>query len=426
MLLGHARGKVGSLVFSRSNGQQVTRARAEVVKNPRTRTQLIQRIILNTVSQAYSKMNAIVDHSFEGIAPGQASMAYFNRKGLQNLRSKISAAIADNQDYDSIVAFAPLKSNYFCPNDFEIAKGTLPEIKNITTAGSTNAAIALPGNTYQDIIDQYGLQRGDQLTFITIQGTLNSGVDFHFARVILDPINDDMTPAPLSTAFVSGNAVVKPNGRNEGEFAALAFDTDKLNYKFSQKPMCAAAVIVSRKGSDGSWKRSNATLYTYGDNIIGFFPSLQEALDAAESDSLDALNARYLNNSGTGRVNGQTYTPPVPVTISGVTINGTTLNQGATLAMGYNAQSEIAATIVATLTNTDENYKVRVYDIQNQTVVQDAAVSASPLTVAATVERDFTYGVYLVNSAGQQTLWGQFWWTSENNNPPSGGDGEGE
>ena len=66
MLLGHARGKVGSLVFSRANGKQIVRSRAEVVKNPRTEQQMVQRIMLNTIAQAYSQMKAITDHSFQG------------------------------------------------------------------------------------------------------------------------------------------------------------------------------------------------------------------------------------------------------------------------------------------------------------------------------------------------------------------------
>ena len=36
MLLGFSRGSVGDLTFYRRNSQQVTRARARVVKNPKT------------------------------------------------------------------------------------------------------------------------------------------------------------------------------------------------------------------------------------------------------------------------------------------------------------------------------------------------------------------------------------------------------
>ncbi len=327
MLLGHARGKVGSLVFSRSNGQQVVRARAEVVKNPQTETQMIQRIILNTISQAYSRMSEIVDHSFEGVAPGLASMAYFNSKNMDALRNKIKIALADGQSYDDIVAFSPLNSATFCPNGFLISKGTLPEIVAENMGGYRASLPGVAGNTYADVIAAYGLERGDQLTFVTINGSYANGTSFHFARVILDPINADMSEADLSVPFISEGAINLPNGRNEGEFNSLEFDTDKVVFSLSQRNIVGCAVIVSRKNADGTWKRSRAYINAYDDNIIGFYPSLQECLDALVDNGLDALNARYLNNAGTGRLQNQIPTIPT-TTIESATYGSTNLVAG--------------------------------------------------------------------------------------------------
>lgn len=327
MLLGHARGKVGSLVFSRSNGQQVVRARAEVVKNPQTETQMIQRIILNTISQAYSRMSEIVDHSFEGVAPGLASMAYFNSKNMDALRNKIKIALADGQSYDDIVAFSPLNSATFCPNGFLIAKGTLPEIVAENVGGYRAALPGVAANTYQSIVDAYGLERGDQLTFVTINGSYANGTSFHFARVILDPLNADLTQADMSVPFVSNGAINLPNGRNEGEFNSLEFDTNKVVFSLSQRNIVGCAVIVSRKNADGTWKRSRAYINAYDDNIVGFYPSLQECLDALVDNGLDALNARYLNNSGTGRLQNQ-IPPTVTTTIESGTYGNTALVAG--------------------------------------------------------------------------------------------------
>ena len=67
MLLGQAVGSLGDITFSRVNGKQVIKSKPSVVKNPQTEAQLIQRILMNTVIQAYSKMSEICDHSFEGI-----------------------------------------------------------------------------------------------------------------------------------------------------------------------------------------------------------------------------------------------------------------------------------------------------------------------------------------------------------------------
>ena len=62
MLLGKARGSVGDLTFSVLNSEQITRAKAKSVKNPRTDAQMIQRLLMSTTVHAYSGMQEIVDH----------------------------------------------------------------------------------------------------------------------------------------------------------------------------------------------------------------------------------------------------------------------------------------------------------------------------------------------------------------------------
>ena len=330
MLLGHARGKVGSLVFSRSNGQQVVRARAEVVKNPRTETQLIQRIFLNTVSQAYSKMQPIVDHSFEGVAPGQASMSFFMKKNLDKIRAYVKTQLDDDQSYDDIVAFTALGENYISPNNYIIAKGSLPEVLPTFTGSTAGKIENISANTYEGVINSLGLQRGDQITFITMQGSMATGVDFHFARVILDPINADLTEAPLSTPFIDAGAINKPNGRNEGTFNTLEYDVNAIKYSFSAKAVVATAIIISRKNIDGSWKRSNATLALNEAATVGSFPSLQECLDAAQSSEITSVSQRYLNNAGKGKLPGQTAAGAGTIEVTAATVNGKTITKGET------------------------------------------------------------------------------------------------
>ena len=66
MLQGMARGKVGDVVFSRLNGQQISRVRNRQPYNPRTNKQLIQRAIMATVMLGYSAGKEIFNHSFQG------------------------------------------------------------------------------------------------------------------------------------------------------------------------------------------------------------------------------------------------------------------------------------------------------------------------------------------------------------------------
>lgn len=86
MLLGHARGKVGSVVFSRLNGRQITRALAEQVKNPRTDGQNAQRAIFATITTFAAAVRDVVDHSFQSIDEGQKSVNRFISINAKKLR----------------------------------------------------------------------------------------------------------------------------------------------------------------------------------------------------------------------------------------------------------------------------------------------------------------------------------------------------
>lgn len=332
MLLGHARGKVGSLVFSRSNGKQVVRAKADVVKNPKTEAQKIQRILLNTVAQAYSKMQAICDHSFENVNPGQDSMSYFLRQNLNALRTKVSEAIAGGATLEEIFSFAPIGTALFVPNDYLISKGKLPKI-NVADASSDDEMTALIANgTYEDVINAYGGQRGDQLTFVAVVG---SGIDncvFKFARIILDPTDAAGAQLPLSTNFLDGSAVNAPNPRNEG---AISFSVaaNGLSFTFGDTYMFAAAVIVSRKGENEVWQRSEATLVANPSSSELVY-SLQNALDVSDANGIDTLNSRYLNNSGSGRM-AEGGAIAESSRITSVTIAGQAVQRGQAVTPGF-------------------------------------------------------------------------------------------
>lgn len=313
ILLGQARGKLGDMVFSRTNGQQVARARAQQVKNPRTEKQMIQRIILNTIAQAYSAMQPICDHSFEGVAAGQASMSFFMRKNMDALRAKIAQELNNGYDFDSIFSFSPINSNQLVPNVYLIAKGTLPSI-DASVSGSTTGQIALSANTYEALISEYGLQRGDQITFVAMQGTNADALKFYFARVILDPKNADGTDAPLSSALVADGAVNLPSPRNEGSFNTLTFADGELSFNFSAQNLNAVAVIVSRQKNDGTWMRSNASFTLNDAAISGWYPSLQDCLNLIASGGIDTLSDYYLNNSGTGALAGAAPAPEMSIT----------------------------------------------------------------------------------------------------------------
>ncbi len=297
-----AKGKLaGASLQKGANGETIIR---EVVtpNNPQTVAQMIQRTLMSTVGRAYSAMKEIADHSYEGAKKGQQTMAAFQQYNLRLLRDKVEKAVADGTDLYDLYAFNPIGMNLFVVNEYQISRGSLPTVA-LTATGEEDAQpgalMAIPENTYQSVIDTYGLQRGDQLTFVFINANqADRGHTFHYARVILDPTNADGTQAALSSAFVTDGAINLPSVRNEGQFSTLSYANGKLKLNMGST-IAAAGCIVSRQNSDDSWRRSDARLVVL--NGENGYP-LQEALDRAGSGSINTLNSRYLNNAGQGSV----------------------------------------------------------------------------------------------------------------------------
>lgn len=334
MLLGHARGKVGDVVFSRVNGQQITRARAAVVKNPQTEKQMIQRIILNTVIQAYSRMSEICDHSFEGVAVGQDNMSKFMRENMSILRKFVADYAAENGTFVGCYAFVPKGLNMFTPNTWKIASGQLPEIVLSQVSPTDGAVIAITSAdvipTYGEIINSLGLQRGDQLTFIGQELYTDGRAAFKFARIILDPRETDGTQADITTPFLSNGVVNKPSPRNEGSDIVFTTEANKLIFDLGENSQYGAAVIVSRQKSDGSWLRSNSAVQLAKNipyALVGAM-DMQESIDYALSGGIELESDRYLNNAVKGKkivAAPQPEPEPDPAELTSLTLGSTNL-----------------------------------------------------------------------------------------------------
>lgn len=342
MLLGFARGKVGSLVFSRANGKQITRARSEVVRNPQTTAQMIQRIILQSAVQAYSKMQAIVDHSYEGINPGQDSMSFFMKSAANALRSKL----AEVGDLDAgVPCFVPLGMQGLAVNAFTIAKGTCPKVipQQVTNA---QALVPANANTYAGVINGMGLQRGDQLTVCALVGTTLETMSFRYARIILDPKNGNGTDADLSSVFISDGAIAFANPKNENHGLAVEFDGSTGFLRFEPTGVdsfAAVGVIISRKTEDGSWKRSDSQLVIADGVSIGY--SMQQCLDIWAEGGIDTTNPRYLNNASAQGGRSSSGTAPTPTPGSNKLLTITTTGQGSAVVKVANAPITSGASV---------------------------------------------------------------------------------
>lgn len=168
---GMGRGKVGDVVFSRLNGEQISRVRNRHPKNPRSNSQLYQRAIMATVMQAYSAGKAIFDHSFEGYAVGAQNQRRFlslNAKMLRQLvATDINTPIATNSQKARVVApgvSVPVA------NPFIISRGSYQQ--NLFSFNSASISFKLPDPTTNETVAQYaarvGLVAGDIYTFIIL------------------------------------------------------------------------------------------------------------------------------------------------------------------------------------------------------------------------------------------------------------------
>lgn len=283
LFLGTARGSVGDVVFSRLDGKQVARVRNRSPRNPQSPAQMVQRIIMSTVGKAYSLMQEITNHSFEGFDTGQLSQRKFMEVNVSVLRERCASVLA--YPVEEVIKSSQLYNfsykNDYSPvlNRYMIASGTLPTLDLVTRDTGVVPTISFdPGTlttdtiTYADVVRILGLQRGDQLTFIQVtnDGTLTGHAKnlingFWVSRIILEPNDGDMT-SPL----ILNNKVNKPNERNSGYVFLEVTNSETTkglsfflqNYgstAASSKALAASAVILSRQVG-GRWFRSTQYL----------------------------------------------------------------------------------------------------------------------------------------------------------------------
>lgn len=315
MLLGYSRGSVGDLTFYRRNAQQITRARARVIKNPKTLQQQMQRTIMRTSVEAYKVLKEICDHSWEGVSYGANSYAEFQRRNMAMLR-QIAAAGGENAK-----SFLPSGFKGIVAMPFEVSSGTLtfvaPEYRDNLIKWSHVVPLAQSENmTYADFADYIGAQRGDQVTFCVVRSSISTGVDepfgveLHVARVILEPASGEFAETAFLTPVVGKDntfVVNNPNVLNEG-VVIFSFESPSgsRNNMAAYLPIAGSAenismagcAILSRKSASGSWLRSKSVLgFDQSFNESGY--SLRQASMVVSTDIVTPSDW-YLNNASEG------------------------------------------------------------------------------------------------------------------------------
>ena len=284
------------------NNATTNGASSRRVKNPKTNAQTVQRILMKVVVMAYTMLKDICNHSFEGFSNGLACMSKFKKLNLKYLRERASTLQALGQSLSQFFQFIPLQSEKWSPYAIIISQGHLPEIDVAIDATQGHVAyVNSPSRSYADLINTWGLQRGDQLTFVTVQKRQGK-YEVNYARIVLNPRNADGSGAPMTTEIVNSEGEFPcSNWKNHLNFSSFEFDTDHFNFVLGRGgDVVAAGIIVSRKDRSGGWFRSNCQLVL---NEAGFGSDLCSLAQAVEHSyaayDIDLESEFYLNNAGT-------------------------------------------------------------------------------------------------------------------------------
>ena len=260
ILLGTSTGSIGDVPLSRRNGRQVQRVRVRTIANPKSEAQGAQRMRMAAITRFYSPLATCLEKAFENKNRSESYSKY--------LSINAKKAAADN--------FAVPKDGGLAPIPVQISAGTLPT--PVVAAKPTDDVFALTGKAATApttfgalstaIINQYGLQNGDQVTFVAVFAEDDKGnysVEYH--RVFLD----SGSTAELSTLSV---------GR-----LSLTGAVNELTIADANDNLAAIGVVFSRWQA-GKWRRSNSVMVCQSASYYG---------DAAYHQFIDGWTAAVAN-----------------------------------------------------------------------------------------------------------------------------------
>lgn len=321
---GLRKGSTKSLTFSTLDGKQITKDRVYDVKNPRTESQMRQRMLMTTVGAAYKMLKSIADHSFEGYSSGMQCMRQFNSRNLNRFKQAAAAK--------GSVAFNEYKDGDINPLPFILASGSLPGFifsfdgeSNLQIVGEKeNADFA----TAEGIYAALGVQRNDLITFCTVigEGSTSNGVytykaeRFNIVRLYCDKSGAVSKPADAFT--ISTN--------NDQASISMSTAANALTIKTGAADF--GAVIQSRK-NDSGWLRSDAVMIVAEDVISGVKTANQLATYPVGTELI-------LNNGPMANQGNASAAEPQP----GVSPLSYSIASGSTAQIGINNPNSEAVT----------------------------------------------------------------------------------
>lgn len=293
MLLGHARGKVGSVVFSRLNGRQITRALAEQVKNPRTDGQNAQRAIFATITTFAAAVRDVVDHSFQSIDEGQKSVNRFISVNTKKLRE---AYLTGNP-----VDIMPKGEGLPYANVYRMSQGSLG-LQRLFIGGTPAARkfAVYSEDDWEGNVTDAAMLKGILPAFApgcevaVIKVYYNEDEHYHYVKkdraVFLSSFEgitgDIVTANGINVAYLDPNKTTDANvlhlvgGSSGTKYLAVS---EEFAEDFQTGDMLVACAVIVSQQVDGKW------IYTTSD--------MMPVAGWNDNHSLDAAIASYGNNA---------------------------------------------------------------------------------------------------------------------------------
>lgn len=318
MFLGQARGRVGSVVFSRRMGKQVTRTYNAEPANPKTRAQALQRAQFSTVIAASVGLKEVINNSFDGVKNGQESVNKFVSLNLSDLRAR-----ALDGDSAALEWLVPKGQSFVQPQSWIISKGQLgqilPNIANIFGVATTMepaTGASYSAFTVADLKQRFFYEPGCQITFVTVELTTdvegNSVYVPKYDRIVfngLAPSSDtddlivfgpgesnfainaefvDLTKTTLPVNNEYGAAVGTIRAVELPEYISAETSTGDYKAMLGEGYICLGVITtVLRNGNyvhSTSYIRPNFDGYDYTDDAVSTYMNQSNARKVISSD----------------------------------------------------------------------------------------------------------------------------------------------
>lgn len=299
--LGKSRKKLGGAVTYSADGKVIARSMPASVRNPRTSAQVLTRVILSTVSKSYSRLQGIVDHSFEGYKVGGKNQQRFNKVNADLLRTLYRAAASEGRDIGNFNAKGFMGALI---NQYQVSEGSLPpQVYTLLMAASGKGAAVMPllvisdtagsETSYRQVCEMLGLPLGAQLTFMNVIGKKNTAEisRVKVGRVVLEPANGN-----YDSAFLSDGAIQQPNAKNEMTGFDIIADAGGAQIGYTDintavEELLGVAVIASVYEGE-KWRRSTQSI-VYQDGVVDL-NLISTAIESWQTAS-DVSSPLYLN-----------------------------------------------------------------------------------------------------------------------------------